>query len=90
MRWRDVRRQFRRKVRQARGDLENLAIRSIVYDRGYEGLPEYADEMIQAHIARAGLPRVSLADRPFQALAVRQIRAFRRPDPVRLEPVRVV
>jgi hypothetical protein len=83
----DVQRQFRRKIRQLRGDLENLAIRAIVYEQGYEGLPEYADEMVQGYIAGNVPPRVSLVDRPFQALALRQIRAFRRPAPVTLQPI---
>jgi glycosyltransferase involved in cell wall biosynthesis len=86
-RLRDVKRQFQRKVRQMRGRLENLAIRSIVYERGYDGLPEYADDMVNAYLSRHGVPVVSLLDRPFQALALRQIRAARRPDPKRLEPV---
>jgi hypothetical protein len=83
---RDLKRQFQRKVRQMRGRLENLAIRSIVYQRGYEGLPEFADDMVNAFLSDHGRPPVSLPDRPFQALALRQIRAAVRPDPARLEP----
>jgi hypothetical protein len=83
---RDLKRQFQRKVRQMRGRLENLAIRSIVYEHGYEGLPEYADEMVAAYVAKHGRPVVSILDRPFQALALRQIAAARRPDPALLEP----
>jgi glycosyltransferase involved in cell wall biosynthesis len=85
----DVERQFRRKIRQMRGDLENLAIRRIVYDHGYEGLPEYADDMIEMYLARNALPRASLLDRPFQMLALREIRTSRRPDPVELAPTLV-
>jgi hypothetical protein len=83
----DLKRQFQRKIRQMRGRLENAAIRSIVYEHGYEGLPEYADDMIEAYLAQHTLPRTSLLDRPFQLLALRRIQASRRPDPVQLEPV---
>jgi hypothetical protein len=88
-RMRDLRRQFQRKVRQARGRLENLAIRSIVYKHGYEGLPEHADDMVNAYLAEHAKPDPSVLDRPFQALALRQIRAARHPDPASLEPVLV-
>ncbi len=83
---RDLKRQFQRKVRQMRGRLENLAIRSIVYQHGYEGLPEYADDMVTAYVARHGRPAVSLLDRPFQSLALRQIAAAHRPEASRLTP----
>ncbi|HEY0423655.1 MAG TPA: hypothetical protein VGC82_10065 [Rhodopila sp.] len=85
----DVKRQFHRKTRQMRGRLENLAIRAIIYDHGYEGLPESADDMINAYLAQHQLPRPSLLGRVFQAQALRQIRASRKPDPVRLRPVLV-
>jgi hypothetical protein len=86
--WRlqDLKRQFHRKIRQLRGRLENLAIRAIVYDHGYEGLPEYADDMIKAYLSQHPPPPTSLFDRPFQMLALRQIQTARRPDPERLKP----
>jgi hypothetical protein len=83
---RDLKRQFQRKVRQMRGRLQNLAIRDIVYEHGYEGLPEYADDMVMAYVARHGRPAVPIEDRPFQALALRQINTAARPDPGLLEP----
>jgi hypothetical protein len=86
---RDMRRQFQRKVRQMRGRLENLAIRSIVYERGYEGLPEFADDMVKAYLAEHGRPRTSRFDRPFQILALREISAAHRPGLALLEPVLV-
>ena len=43
---RDLKLQFHRKVRQARGHLENLAIRGIVYKHGYEAMPAFANEML--------------------------------------------
>jgi hypothetical protein len=84
---RDIRRQFQRKVRQMRGRLENLAIRSIVYDRGYEGLPEFADDMVNAYLAEHGRPSTSPFDRPFQFLALHQGRTVSRPDRALFEPV---
>ena len=83
----DLKRQFHRKVRQMRGRLENMAIRSIVYHDGYEGLPGYADDMVKTYLSRHGRPVVALPDRPFQAMAIRQINAAQRPDPGLLEPV---
>jgi hypothetical protein len=88
-RFQDLKRQFHRKIRQMRGRLENLAIRSIVYDHGYEGLPESADDMIKAYLAQHPLPRPSPLGRVFQALALRQIRASQRPDPAQLQPILV-
>jgi glycosyltransferase involved in cell wall biosynthesis len=84
---RDLKRQLQRKVRQMRGRLENLAIRDILYVHNYEGLPEYAHDMVMGFLTAHGPPVVGVLDRPFQALALREIRAARRPDPGRLEPV---
>ena len=39
----DIRRQLRRKSRQMRGKLQNLALRDVIYRLGYEGLPANAD-----------------------------------------------
>ncbi len=89
--WRasDLKRQFRRMVRQMRGRLENAAIKSIIYKTGYAGLPANADDMIEAWLASEGAPRTSLADRPFMALALRQHAQARRPPSAGLEPVLV-
>jgi hypothetical protein len=86
-RLRDIRRQFQRKTRQMRGRLQNLAIRHIVYERGYEGLPDNADAMVMTYLSRHGRPAVALADRAFQALALRQIEAARPPDAAALCPL---
>jgi hypothetical protein len=80
-RFADLKRQFHRKIRQQRGRLENLAIRSIVYDLNYEGLPEYADDMILGYVEKFGVPKVAWVDRPFQLLALRQVRNGIRPEP---------
>lgn len=73
-RWRAVRQAFRREVRQARGAMENAAIKSIIYEGGYEALPEDSNRMI-ADWLRTGPPRpASLRGRAFAALAERQMR----------------
>jgi len=87
---RDLRRQFNRKIRQMRGRLENLAIRSIVYQRGFEGLPQYSDDMIRTFLASYKPPRIALPDRLFMSLAKRQVMASVPPDAVRLLPERLV
>ena len=74
---RDLRRQFRRKVRQMRGRLENAAIKQIINRDGYGALPADADDMIAAYLARHALPAVGLADRPFLHLALRHHRKTR-------------
>jgi hypothetical protein len=74
-----ISRQFRRKVRQMRGVLENAAIRAIIYTHGYQGLPEYADDMITGWLARGGRPEFGVGDWPFMALAMRQIARGTRP-----------
>ena len=68
----DLRRQFRRKVRQMRGIIENAAIKSIIYKTGYEGLPPDCNDMLREYLATYGVPEVSPLDRVFMGLAVRQ------------------
>jgi hypothetical protein len=86
---RDLRRQFRRKVRQMRGHLENAAIKTVIYRRGFAALPAYADEMIATYLGEHGVPPTPLADKPFMLLALRQHRAARRAEPASLAPQRV-
>jgi glycosyltransferase involved in cell wall biosynthesis len=82
----DIRRQFRRKVRQMRGRLENEAIKSIIYRNGYAALPDNADDMIAAWLAEGGTVRASLPDRPFLRLALSQHAAASRPTGESLQP----
>ncbi len=89
-RWRDLRRQFRRKVRQMRGRVENAAIKRLVHEGGYEALPRFADDMIADYLAVHEAPAVAVQDRPFMALALRQHRAVRRPAEDALRVLRVV
>lgn len=42
---RDIRRQFRRKIRQTRGKMQNAAIKGIVHSIGFSGLPEHAADL---------------------------------------------
>jgi hypothetical protein len=85
----DLRRQFRRKVRQMRGHLENAAIKTVIYQRGFIALPAYADEMIAAYLDQHGVPPTPLPDQPFMRLALRQHRAARRAAAADLAPQRV-
>lgn len=87
LRPRDVMRQWRRKLRQMRGMLENAALQRIIYAKGFEALPEFADEMIRDWLAAGYRAEVSVADRPFMALALRRIARSVRPDAAQLRPV---
>ena len=87
-RWRDWRRQFRRKVRQMRGLIENAAIKAVFYDAGYAALPAHADDLIGRYLASNAPPSVGLADRVFMFLALRQHRAATRPCEADLRPDR--
>jgi len=86
---RDLRRQFNRKIRQMRGRLENAAVKQVIYAGGYAALPMFADDLIREFLAANPVPPVSLADRPFMALALRHHRAASRPDAERLRPHRI-
>lgn len=83
---RDLKRQFRRKVRQVRGRLQNAAIKEVIYRHGYAGLPADADDLVREHLAKHGAPTVRLLDRPFMELALWQIRAARKTDPADYVP----
>ncbi len=84
----DIRRHFRRRVRQMRGRIQNAAIKDVISKAGYEGLPDDADDMVASYVGAHGLPRVGWPDRFFQHLAMRQGRAAAR-DPASLVPRRV-
>ncbi len=83
----DIARQFRRKIRQMRGQLENAAIRSVIYEGGYTALPRFADDMIASWLADGGRPSAGVADRAFMALALRQHAQAVRPAEASLRPV---
>ena len=79
LRPRDIVRQFRRKVRQMRGRLENAAITSIIYRGGYTALPD----MIAGWLANGGRAKGG----PFMALALQRHRRATRPLAGDLIPV---
>jgi hypothetical protein len=66
--------------------MENAAIKDIMYQRGYNGLPEYSNDMVKAFIATNEPPPVPMWKRPFQKLALRQIRESTLPAPADLVP----
>ncbi len=88
-RGRDWRRQFRRKVRQMRGRVENAAIKRLVPVGGYQALPRFAEDLIADYLASHEVPAVGLADRPFMALALHAHRGAQRPSEEALRVVRV-
>ena len=57
-----------------RGQIENAAVKHIIYRYGYAALPHYADEMIADFLAEEGMPATSLGDFPFMRLALREHR----------------
>jgi len=83
--WRDIKRQYRREIRQARGRFENEAIKSIIYTRGYTALPDNANDMIRDWLTSHGLKPRSWRERYFMRLALEQLDE-RRPAPSDLVP----
>ena len=71
--WRDIRRQYNREIRQARGRMENAAIKSIIYAAGYGALPDNANDMIRDWLKNNKLSPKSLRERFFTDLAIRQV-----------------
>jgi hypothetical protein len=73
----DVPRFLRRRINQARGRMENAAIRAAIYPGGYAALPRYADDMILGHLAGAGAGAIpgDITAR----IAVRRLNPPRRP-----------
>ena len=76
-RWRDLRRQYNREVRQACGRVQNAAIKSIVYQDGYAALPPNANEMAATWLKTNRIKPRSLRERYFLDQAVRQINGQR-------------
>ena len=85
----DIKRQYRRKIRQMRGTIENAAIKTIIYKYGYEGLPGDADAMIRDHLATHGAPPASLLDRTFLGMAIKHAASAVPFKPEDLAPHRV-
>lgn len=85
----DVKRLFRRRLKQMQGLIENKAIASVIGHSGYEALPEHVSDLIRAYLDVHGAPQVSLLEAPFQRLALMQVEKARYPDPALLEPTRI-
>jgi glycosyltransferase involved in cell wall biosynthesis len=83
---RDIARQARRKVRQMRGRMENAALTRIIYQHGFGGLPEFADDMLTSWLATGASVPVSRAERPFMRLALRALQTTPRPRTENLQP----
>ena len=66
----DLRRQFRREIQQAKGRVENQAIKSIIYTSGYTALPANASAMVRTWIKTNRPTPKSLKDRLFLRLAL--------------------
>ena len=69
---RDLKRQFRRMIRQARGRLENAAIKQTIYRSDYASLPEYADAMIADFLKNNPVGTKGIAEGLFTSMALRE------------------
>lgn len=75
LRPRDLRRQFRREINQARGVLENQAIKQVIYREGYGALTGHADAMVRDYAAMRRDWAGTWRQRVFLPLALRRLRA---------------
>lgn len=82
-------RQFRRRLRQMRGRIENAALEIIINGDGFTALPEFADDMIATYLATHGAPKTSVVDWGLMRMAIRQSGRARRPTAEALAAVRV-
>jgi hypothetical protein len=76
----DVRLFFRRRIRQSRGKLENLAWNSVIWTHGFAALPFNANDMIEQWIVHHNLPKVGLTERFFRHFALRAALCANRPS----------
>ena len=84
LKFRDLKQQFRRKIRQQRGRIQNAAIKDLIYRVGFQGLPDSADSMVADYLAAHGPPSVEWLDRMFQRLALQE--TWQRPQSTDLVP----
>ena len=71
--WRDIRRQHKREIRQARGRMENEAIKSIIYTDGYGALPDNANAMLRIWLSNNKPAPLSLREAYFTRFALFQL-----------------
>jgi hypothetical protein len=84
---RDLARYWHRMIRQARGRLENRAVKDLVARRGFGALPASARDLVLDWLRAAPVERrPSLMREPLAVLALRQIRRLRPPEPGDLVP----
>ncbi len=69
--WRDIRRQYNREIRQARGRMENAAIKALIYKGGYESLPDNANDMIKPYFETNRVECPSIRSTFFMNLAIK-------------------
>lgn len=69
----DVKRQCRREIQQARGMMENEAIKSIIYSGNYAALPDNANAMLRNWLAGDSPRPRSMREAIFTKLALRQL-----------------
>lgn len=70
---RDIRRQYHREIRQARGAMENAAIKTVIYTKGYGGLPDNANDLLKEWLKLHQPSPGSLRATYFTRLALRQL-----------------
>jgi hypothetical protein len=73
-RLRDIRRQYNREIRQARGRMENEAIKAIAYTTGFAALPDNANDMIKEWLKSAKPSPRSMREAYFTRRALHQLR----------------
>ena len=71
--WRDIRRQHKREIRQARGRMENAAIKSIIYTDGFDALPHNANDMLNCWLQTNRPSPRSVRETYFTRLAILHI-----------------
>lgn len=73
----DIKRQYIREIRQARGLMENEAIKSIIYKDGYAALPYNSNDMIETWLATNRPQARSLREHYFLSKAKKNLRVPR-------------
>lgn len=83
----DRKRHWNRLLRQGRGQLEDMAIKRIIYEGNYAALPDHASDLIR-YLVKADRAEVlrCLKARPLGALAIPEALRAKAPDPADLMP----
>lgn len=76
----DIRRYWRRRIRQARGRYENAYLKTRIYTGGYNSLPVYLDQALLEFTVNTPVKPRSAEEAFFMWLARREIRATNPPD----------